>query len=229
MHTDDVSAIENPTLPETEKPVTTKLTMAEIYTTIPQTKRSKNTTTQKTSNIELKNRYQILSEHEDSDSEMEQEQTTTKTHKPPPIVIKGRTGNSRAVINNLRDEIGDDFHVTYSDEATHIHIHDPNKRKTYINKMKAENVPHYTYAPKEERTTGHVIRGLDIDVSTEELKQQLEHLGITIENIYKMTTTHRPLYLVITPKNITTDYLQKNIKFLFYIKINWQRHYNKNL
>lgn len=66
-----------------------------------------------------------------------------------------------------------------------------------------------------------------MEITPEELKEELKQNKINVIQAYKMTIQHRPLYLVITNKDTSTQELQKTTKFLFNVKIHWQRHYNK--
>lgn len=79
----------------------------------------------------------------------------------------------------------------------------------------------HTNTPKDEKTHGFVLRGLDSAPEVEEVKQDLEEIHkITTKNIYKMNTKFRPIYLIITDKEVTLNFLQTNIKYVCQTKIN---------
>lgn len=63
------------------------------------------------------------------------------------------------------------------------------------------------------------MRALNCDATTEEIEEELQRKGLQVQNMYKMTTKHRPLYLIITPAAIKLDQLVNEIKYLLHVRV----------
>lgn len=84
--------------------------------------------------------------------------------------------------------------------------------------------------PKEERTHGLELKGLDSEPTIEEIQEDLASTHkIKCQKAFKMTTKYRPLYLIITENDIKLKYLQDNIKYVCQTKISWEIHNNTKL
>lgn len=129
----------------------------------------------------------------------------------------------------MKEIAGEDFHITHTPQHTNVHFKNPDHRKLYMQKMNKHKVEYFTYTPKEERTYGHVVKGLEMDITPEELKHELNRKNVETTNIYKMNTMSRTLYLVITKKEVSTEQLQKKVNYLCYTKVTWEKHVNKKL
>lgn len=165
------------------------------------------------------NRYEILSDSG------EDNETPPKIRPPPPIIMRGRPTNTKAFMDKLKEYAGDKFHLKYTFENTNVYVHESATRDRVIQELRKTN----TYTSQENKTYGFVLRGLDCDTNTEEIKQELENKSLKIHNVFKMTTKERALYLVITPAATKLEHLVSEIKYLLYVRIYWERHQNNKI
>ncbi|CAH1114774.1 unnamed protein product [Psylliodes chrysocephalus] len=64
-----------------------------------------------------------------------------------------------------------------------------------------------------------MANGTDKELIEEDLIASYE---ITPKEIYKMSTKHRPLYLVVTDPAITLDYLNRNVRVIENTRVTWE-------
>lgn len=181
---------------------------------------------QETPNKVLKNRYAVLENVE----EREKENNTafnTKPKLPPPIVLHQKVKDHKNLVDYLNKVIGKQYYLKHSANRVTIQTYENTKYRALLNDLLTTDLQLHTYTPKDERTHGFVIRGLDSNPDIDDIKQDLEITHkIPIKEIFKMKTNYRPLYLIITPKEITLNFLQENIEFVCRTKVRWQVHKN---
>ncbi|KAL3276193.1 hypothetical protein HHI36_020911 [Cryptolaemus montrouzieri] len=94
--------------------------------------------------------------------------------------------------------------------------------------LKDSEAEFHTYTWKNEKTHAFVLEGLDSELATDEIKEELKgKYQISVQQVFRMKNTSRPLYLVVTGKDIILKYLQKNAYIINYTKVVWKRHFNK--
>lgn len=149
--------------------------------------------------------------------------------KPPPIVINGIVGDLKGFRDEIKSVVENDFFLKYTKNSTLLFLKDKTDYNKLSNKLKALNeLEWHTYTVAEEKQHAFVLRGLDFDVDLKDIKEQLEEEHkITTNNIYKMSTTGRPLYLVTTSNKINLNFLVNNIKHLMNTRVYWERRRNE--
>ncbi|KAL3289101.1 hypothetical protein HHI36_003544 [Cryptolaemus montrouzieri] len=71
--------------------------------------------------------------------------------------------------------------------------------------------------------------GLDNEPDVDEIKEEMKVTHqISVKQVYKMKNTRRPLYLVITGKEIVLKFLQKTVNVLSYTKVPNMGHATTN-
>lgn len=156
---------------------------------------------------------------------------TKKVSKPPPIIIHHKMKNSKEFVNFLKTDIKKGFEIKHTRNNTNLFINDTTEYTNYLQKIKCEaddNFQFHTYTPKQEKTHGFVLRGLDNDTDMNYLKEEFNNQKkIEIINIYKMKNTNG-LFLIITDNSITEKYLNRNLNVICHTRISWKRHINTN-
>lgn len=177
----------------------------------------------------MRNRFTALGNEQSNEA-----QTTTgntapikKPKMPPPVVMHQRVTDHKNLIKFITEMIGTQFHIKHVAGRTAIQAHEYGKYKILLRELTANNLQCHTYTPAEEKTHGFVIRGLDSNPEPEEIQESLntEH-KLEITKVYKMKTNFRPLFLVITNKEVNLRFLQENIKYVCRTRIKWERHVN---
>ncbi|KAG5880465.1 hypothetical protein JTB14_000570 [Gonioctena quinquepunctata] len=73
---------------------------------------------------------------------------------------------------------------------------------------------YHTYTTAKDKTHAFVIRGIDSDPDPKEIREQLEQDHIPEKELYRMKSTKRPLFMLVTAKNIKLSTLINNIHVL---------------
>lgn len=181
--------------------------------------------------IELQNRYTPLETIKDKQSNEQPGQVVMgKPKTPPPIVVHDKLKDPKKFMSFISEKAGKQFHIKYTSKRFSIHTHDNATYQKMLALMIDEQIASHTYTPQNEKTNGFVIRGLDLEPDTEEIKENLqEKYKITAKEVFKMHTKHRPLYLVITSKDVKLTFLKENVKYICHTKIIWEKHENNKI
>lgn len=178
----------------------------------------------------IKNRFDTLNNVEDAIEETEEStdnDATTKPVRPPPFVIHGKFEDNRKMISSLKQVATKGFHVKYTKNNVNIYIADVNQWRSYNNYLIDNNIEHHTYTLKGEKTHAFVLRGLEGDVTEEEVEVALKnYLQTQIVKVYKMKNTRSPLFLVTTKNTCTLKQMNAEIRTVLYTKIRWERRIN---
>lgn len=179
-------------------------------------------------NLVLKNRFTPL----ESEKPTQQRETVnipinTKPKTPPPIVIHRKVQDHKGLLQFITETVGKQFYIKHAGGRISIQTYKNEHYKALLKELTEANLQFHTYTPSDEKTHGFVIRGLDSKPELEEIKEDLEITHqIPIQKVYKMNTNFRPLYLIITDKNVSLTFLTENIKFVCNTKIKWELHNN---
>lgn len=199
------------------------------------------------STVGTKNRYEALptdneytplptadSENDsEEDEEVYQDATPGSSNiknkkKPPlPIIVHKRIINSKNLINKLKSAAPAGFSIKLTRNATSIYITDTSQLTVVKDVLRDEGLAFHTYSEKEERTHAFVLEGLDEDVLSEEIFEELALKNIKVTKVYKMRNTRLTKFLIITDKTVTLRFLTINIRVMNYTRINWTRYNNK--
>lgn len=182
--------------------------------------------------MEVTNYYSPLETiiNEDADIQTDNQQQFKKPKMPPPVVMHQKVNDHKSLIKQITQLIGKNFHIKHVGGRTAIQAYDYGKYKILKRELAENNLQFHTYTPAEEKTHGFVIRGLDSNPTPEEIQQDInETHKLVISKVFKMKTNFRPLFLVVTNKDINLTFLQQNIKFVCSTKIKWERHANTKL
>ncbi|KAH0820869.1 hypothetical protein GEV33_001922 [Tenebrio molitor] len=189
------------------------------------------------SNVMTQNRYDALSDHEDTDlaenedPHMEEdilssEEVEVNDEKPPPIVLHGKY-EYKKLLAFCKEGTTHDVCLKFTKNNTIIitqSVQDFNILKEGLKTSK--KTQWHTYATKGERTHGFVIYGLDNSPAEADVKQDLEEKGINCKYVYKMKNTNSPLYVVITDNKTTLRDLESKAKTVEFVIVKWKKLIN---
>lgn len=188
--------------------------------------RSKRTATE-TPDPALKNSFAPLATQETNQDEENPTPINTKPKLPPPIVIHEKVADHKLFTNYITGLVGKQYHIKHMGERTSVQTYTEKNYRLLVNQLNNINLEFHTYTLKSDKTHAFVLRGLDSAPDTEEIKDELETTHkIPIKQVYKMTTKYRALYLVVTDKTTTLEFLKQSIKYICQTKIYWERHNN---
>lgn len=188
--------------------------------------------------IKLSNKYEILSSIEDSDSDSENESTknamkkdktnkTKKIEKLPPLVIHGKVNENTLFINTIKEKLEAEFHIKYHQDTTEVFtttVSDYEKLKTH---WQESDVKFHTYTEKRNKKKVFVVKGLHDQTNVDEMKKEMNEMGLEAEKINKMRGTTRPMFMVTVPMYKNLGEVQRSIKYLQYTKVQWDKYITK--
>lgn len=193
--------------------------------------------------IELKNRFEILSESEDdeveihSDMEASQEKddsTNTKVVKPPPIVLYQFIDKHYSTITNLKQQLSGN--LTIKNKGNRLILHTENRTdydilKTHIQLAKLD---FHTYTPNEEKDYKFVLKKLPPNITPEDIKCDLASIGYEPKEVKQMTkkVDHKeiplPVYVITYGNKIKVSEIYK-IKVVCYCVVQWEKYKGNRL
>lgn len=203
----------------------------------------KTTTKAHQSETKTSNSYQILqtndaeqeqndsnnhraTQNEENDNNNPQTQQKTIGYSPL-IVIHQRMGDTKVLIEMLKNSCTEGFSIKHGNNTTNIQIKSRNQHGMVSRWLEQQKIGHHTYTAPENKNHAFVLEGLDNAATEHEIKDELiEEHNIEVKEVYKMRNTRIPKYLIITDKNMTISKISK-IRFVNYTKIVWRRYYNK--
>lgn len=147
----------------------------------------------------------------------------TKITKPPPIVIKGKIKNHKTLGETLNKLGINNYSIRYAKNSTIVYCELLKDWQTLARNLEAEAMEHHTYAEKTTKSHAFVLRGLDGDISINEIKEDLsDKYEINPKTIYLMKGTKDPLYLVILESTITVKQLNQKCKIILNVRVSWE-------
>lgn len=152
--------------------------------------------------IEIKNKFQALSEDENAET------VVTKIEKPPPLYLREKCSNE--LVELLKSIVGTKFFVVpvkrFKIEETKIQLQNVEDYKAVQNKFDTmPNKKYYTFQLKSARGLMVIIKGIECNVPTEDIKADLESQGFQIKNIFNIFNKNKipqPMFRVeLEPTN----------------------------
>jgi hypothetical protein len=205
-----------------------------------ETMKKKPTTRQatKTMNVATQNRFEPLSDHEDTNIEegeyehMEETEGLTPLEepckeKPPPIVLHGKYGLKK-LMELCTENTEHGVNLKFTRDNTILFtttMKDFKKLKEELKNNKS--APWHTYATKSERTHGFVAYGLDNRPHQDDVKNDLEAKRMNCKTVYQMKNTKYPLYVLISDNKTTLLDLEARAKTIEHIMVRWKKLINR--
>lgn len=171
--------------------------------------------------VPTQNRYDALA---DLEGREQPAAAASKQRAPAPVIIPGKPAN---IISQLSEMCKKPFTLKYTKNNTNIYTTDSEDKRRLLAVLKNAEREYYTYTKKSDKTNAFVLRGLDADISVEEIEEELKAKCVGIIKVFKMITQRRPLYVVTTTNQMTINDLNNNIKVVYYTRITWERVNNK--
>lgn len=180
----------------------------------------------KTIPVEIKNKFNYL-----NPNEVEVNAATVEIRKnqrkPPPIVVNGVFKKHNKTVADITKVINGKFYIKYSAMNSTVYTETVEDRKKLEKYFDENDVKYHTYTPREEKTHAFTLRGLDSDPDLEEIKTELQELGIPVVEIHKLKATKSPAYMVVTGNTITLRKIQKEVRVINYTAVRWNKYYTK--
>ncbi|KAL4120846.1 hypothetical protein QTP88_013462 [Uroleucon formosanum] len=162
---------------------------------------SKTTKTTTNAQFSSHNKFNVLSQNEDTD--MENNEINEIVPKlPPPIFIKSRIQNDQVFCAKIKNMIepADDFTCKSSTESLKLNTTSPNAYRTIIRYLKESKVEFFTYQLKENKPYRIVIRNLHSTTDPNYIKEELEKEGFQARNVtnalHRVSKIQLPLFFV---------------------------------
>lgn len=186
-----------------------------------------------------KNKSQDKRQSNPNEPRQKQSQTTTslgkngqsdgRKNKSPPVVLKGELKKLDEVKKRLKEECNiSNVSFKYTRFNTLIFVENDKEHDKLVEYFKQEQVDavnknkieFHTYTTAPKKTHAFVIRGLDFEPETDDIKSAfLQEYDIEISSVYQMHTKYRPLYMIVTSSAITQKYLVNTVKYLMSVRV----------
>ncbi|KAH0821151.1 hypothetical protein GEV33_001640 [Tenebrio molitor] len=190
----------------------------EVNATVSTTVTRNVTTNDQTSNSNLsssvstQNKYDPLSDHEDTDlvdcqleEDVEEEEPLAqerKKEKPPPIILHGNFGAKR-LIEFCKSSAKNQVLLKCTRNNTIV------LTEILRDALKdSKTADWHTYTLRSEKTHAFVAYGLEKHPDPEDIKKDLLSKGVPVVNVYKMKNTNSSLYVVITDSKTSLSDIQ---------------------
>lgn len=146
------------------------------------------------------------------------------SHKPPPLIVTDKNFKIDELL--ARNEVTK-YDRKFISIGTKIFLENTEDRAKISNALKQNNVDHFTYAMKDNKTYKVVLAGLP-EVPVELIREELLSLNIHPEQIIQMTlrnpNPHRALYLVhLNGKESSYQDIQK-IRSICHTLVRWSKY-----
>ena len=191
------------------------------------------TTTSETVNIQVSNRYEVLSDQEGDDiTEIPQVQTpranTASASKPPPIILQSVKDFLKLAQNIKLVCVGEPIFQNRGD-ITRLLTRDSDDHRAATAFLRANGTEFHTYQLNEDRKAQLVIRGLAGSITPDQIKAELVKLKITAETVTQMISTKpdkkvMPLFIVTISKEHAS--LITDLTVLCYCRISVEKYRN---
>lgn len=151
-----------------------------------------------------------------------------KPHKPPPLIVTDKN----CKMDKILCESGiTKFNLKMLSIGTKIFLDSDNDLVKISNLLKQNNVEHFSYAPKDQKTYKVVLAGLP-EIPVKLIEEELQSLNIRPEQVIQMTiknpNPHRALYLIhLNGKENTFQDIQK-IKSICHTLVKWSKYQPKS-
>lgn len=184
----------------------------ERYLTIVKRKRSPNSTilptnpqSKVTKTNEFHNRFAELSTDDKGTDNIEDTLAVPK-HRPPPIYL--REVSSNGLINKLKNCVGENFYLADLKRGriseTKIQASEEKYYCAIVNLLEKDNKNFYTYQLKSAKGLKIILKGIDSNVNTEDIKNDLESQGFKVKIVSKVLNKQKvpqPMFKVeLTPE-----------------------------
>lgn len=195
------------------KPISTS--GIERYITIIKRKRSPNSSkvisnpkTKVTKINSAQNRFAELSSDDEEDRvKIDNPQDSLPKPRPPPIYLREVSSND--LINKLKACVGENFYIADIKQGriseTKIQAKEERHYCAITDLLEKEKKNFYTYQLKSAKGLKVVLKGIDHNVNTEDIKKDLERLGFNIKNVSRMLNKQKipqPMFKVeLTPES----------------------------
>lgn len=184
------------------------------------------------------NRFKILADAYDVDS-AEPTEVEKKKPKPPPVYIREK--NSNVLVNKIIELIGkDNFHiiplVKGNIQETKVQMKSEDNYRV-LSKYLTENKKNfYTYQLKSSKGLQVVLKGIESDVTPEEITKALQEKGFTAKTVFNILNRDKkpqPLFKVeLEPENKPLKKYEVhpiyNLQFLLHRRITVEEPHKRN-
>jgi hypothetical protein len=182
------------------------------------------------SSVSTQNKYDPLSDHEDTDlvdcqleEDVEEEEPLAqerKKEKPPPIILHGNFGAKR-LIEFCKSSAKNQVLLKCTRNNTIV------LTEILRDALKdSKTADWHTYTLRSEKTHAFVAYGLEKHPDPEDIKKDLLSKGVPVVNVYKMKNTNSSLYVVITDSKTSLSDIQAKVRTAEYVVVRWQRLIN---
>ncbi|CAH0560411.1 unnamed protein product [Brassicogethes aeneus] len=107
---------------------------------------------------------------------------------PPPIVLAGKTIFKHSeIVENLKKQQVSDFTIKHTKNNIILNIKSDREYDKYLHNLKENNVYFHTYTKEENKTHAFIMRGLDAEITLDDIKKALftEHDIISLQTFTK--------------------------------------------
>lgn len=148
--------------------------------------------------------------------------------KPPPVIAYITPSSAGELVRKFNNEKHISTTLKYGRESVTYTPATQEDHTKLTRELKNMELSYHTYTPRDEKTRPFVLHGLDDERITEEdISRALSDQGMTTEKVIKMKKTRAPTYLVVAQQQWTVARLNKNLRYVCYVRVQWAKYKNK--
>lgn len=157
-----------------------------------------------------------------------QQVPSKKNDKPPPIVLPGHLKSHSELIHNINQIVKKKYSLKYAKKSVIIYCECASDWSNLKRSLVSDKREFHTYTSSNERTHAFVLRGLEGNISPEDIKLYLDdEYNITAREVYLMKGTFKPLYLVVLDSSYTVNNLRNKVREVLNVKVSWENRKNQ--
>lgn len=182
--------------------------------------------------VPVKNRWGAFTQTADADDANPSTQASEETPKKklwiPPVIIPGTLDDYKMMCDTIKKVTGNDnFRIYANSKETKIQVFTEEDRNKLTAGLKTDDVPHHTYATRNERTKKIVLKAAP-NMDVQEIRDELAQKGLLIKNCTKLKSKNPYSFSYLITTDITENLNNiKKVSNIGYCKAKWET-FNKS-
>lgn len=183
-------------------------------------------------NVSTKNKFEVLSNSEDTSEDETNFNNRNKTNKMPPVVIQGAINYN--TIKQLKEKLNDNLLVKYKGKKYNLITTNINDYQTVLNFAKENKEQYHTYTIPSSKPIKFILKNLPPEITADQIKEDLENSSISTLDVKQMIKKDAinnkeiklPMYVINFPPTVNKSEIYK-IKSVCQCIVQWENYKNK--
>lgn len=150
----------------------------------------------------------------------------------PPIVIAKDLGNPKELITNLKGIVKNQFELKIKNKSTLLFTKTSVDYKSVLCYLKENKIDNHTYTLPEERNLKVVIKGLPVDIPTQDILEDLIAKQLSVVKVVQFKKkseekeTKLPVFTIYFSPGTTMQVVRKT-KVVCFCRVTWEKYVSK--